>query len=358
MSATEVAILQKIITNLAGQTVSDLYLRAGSQPVIRRDGELVTLDDEAVVTSAFLDASLSWLLTVEQRQVVDSNKQLTIGYTFANRLRLRVTVFYQQGLPEITIRFISNPVKSLTDLGWPPVLEKLAASAKGLIILSGSYGSGRSLSLASLLSHINNTQARHIVTVEEPIEFLLLSGRSVVDQREIGKDANTWEEAIDNLPKEDCDVVALSHLVNTKVVSQAIDLALGGKLVVVVVESDSAIKTVERLVGTFKPDDQDNVRWRLADALLAVCFQRLLPRVGGGRVLVPEILLGTAAAKTIIQEGKYYQLINLLQTARAEGMMSFDYALAELVKTGEVMRDIALPQAHDQELFNSLLRRS
>lgn len=358
MSTAATAILQKIITNLAGQAVSDLYLRAGSQPVARRDGELENLTTEAVVTVDFLEAGINFLLTSEQQQVLAHDKQLTIGYTFANRLRLRVTIFYQQGLPEIAIHFVGSKIKTITELGLPPQLGKLVTSARGLILLTGPYGSGRSATLASLVALINHQQARHIVTLEAPIEYVFVPERSLVDQREIGKDVNTWEEAVAALPSEGCDVVALSQLINTNIINQAIALALGGKLVLAVMAADATIKTIERLIMSFKPDDQADVRLRLADALLAISYQQLLPRVGGGRVLVPELLLGTPAVKTIIQEGKYYQLINLLQTSRSEGMVAFDYSLAQLVKTGEVMHDIAWPQAHDRELFNSLMRRS
>jgi len=358
MSATEVAIFQKILTNLAAQAVSDLYLRAGSQPVARRDGELSVESDEATVSADFLEAILAYLLTPQQRQILEQQKQITIGYNFANRLRLRLSVFYQHGLPELTMRFIGSSVKTTVDLGLPPALAKLTSRQHGLILITGPFGSGRSTTVASLLSVINHRQARHIVTIEEPIEYALLADKSLLDQREVGQDVNSWEEAVGDLPNEDCDVIALSRLPSGQIINQAIDLALGGKLVLAVTESDSSVKTIERLLGQYKPDDQDSARTRLADALLAISFQQLIPRVGGGRVLVPELLLNTPPVKSIIQEGKYYRLNNLLQTSRAEGMMPFDFALAQLTQTGEIMQEIAIKYAHDLELFKALLQRS
>ena len=358
MSTTELSILQKIITDLAGQQVSDLYLRAGSQPVVRRDGELATLTSEQVVTAEFLQTSLEFFFSPAERQRLEHERQLTIGFSFLGRLRLRVSVFYQQGLPEIVIRFISSISRGLRELGLPPVFEKLAQESQGFLLVAGPYGSGRTTTVASLLQVINRTQAKHIVTVEEPVEQVIVGQQSVVDQREVGRDVPSWEEALASLPQEDSDVIVLSRLPTSSVVSAALDLALAGKLVVAVTEADSTVKAIEKLVSGALPDNQDSLRARLADALLAISVQRLIPRLGGGRVLVSEVLIGTPAVKAIIHEGKDYQLQNILHTSRDEGMVAFDHSLAELVKTGEVLREEALKHTIDREAFQAYLRRS
>jgi twitching motility protein PilT len=358
MSTTELSILQKIITDLAGQQISDLYLRSGSQPIVRRDGELVTLTEEQVVTAEFLETSLGFFITPAERQRLEHERQLTVGFSFLGRLRLRISIFYQQGLPEIVIRFIPAVPKSLPELGLPAVLEKLIQGTQGFLLVAGPYGSGRTTTVASLLQTINHSQARHIVTIEEPIEHLIIGQQSVVDQREVGRDVPSWEEALASLPAEDCDVVVLSRLPTTSVVSAALDLALAGKLVIAITESDSTVKAIEKLVSGALPDQQASLRARLADALLAISVQRLIPRIGGGRVLVSEVLVGTPAVKAIIHEGKDYQLQNILHTSRDEGMVAFDHSLAELVKTGEVIREEALQHTIDKEAFQAYLRRS
>lgn len=357
MSATEIAILQKILTNLAGQQISDLHLRAGSQPVVRRDGELEVMSQEDIITPEFLEAVLGVLLTPQQKGTLETDRQVTVGHTFMNRLRLRITVFYQRGLPEIAIRFISGNLRSLRELGMPAAFERLLSADRGLVIIAGSYGSGRTTTLASCLQTINNSQVKHIATVEEPIEYVLIGDKSIIDQREVGVDAVNWDEATESLPNEDVDVVGFSRLPNSNVTDSALSLASGGKLVFVVIEAESCVSAVEQLVASFPPDNQPLARSKLAEALLAISVQKLVPRVGGGRVMVTELLIATPAVKATINDGKDYQLNNILLTSREEGMVAFDRSLAELVKTGEVMQDVALSHALDKEVFQSILRR-
>lgn len=358
MSATDTAIFQKILTNAAASDISDMHLKAGSQPVIRVDGSLKLLTEEAVITEEFLESNIAWLLTPEQKQQLEREKQITFGYTFANRLRLRVAVFYQKDLPEISLHFIKTTPKSIADLGLSKIWQRLIMADHGLILVGGSFGSGRTSTLAALVQYINLNSAKHIITIEEPVEYVLVGAKSMIDQREVGRDVNSWSAALESLPSEDADVVVIGELSTPGLITQAVDLALGGKLVIGVFEADGCIKALERLVNGVVPDKQNDFKNKLADALLVMSVQKLIPRIGGGRIVVSEILIGTPAVKTIIKEGKYYQLINVLQTSRDEGMVSFDYALAELVKTGEVQHEQALPNVKDKELFNSIIRRS
>ncbi len=357
MSSTETAILQKILTSLAGQQVSDLHLRVGSQPVIRRDGELEVLANEDIITADFLQVVLGILLTESQRATLESEKQITVGHTFMNRMRLRVTVFYQRGLPEIAIRFIPGNLKSLRELGLPPMFERLVAADRGLIIIAGGYGHGRTTTLASCLQTINQNQLKHIITIEEPIEYVLVSDKAIIDQREVGVDALSWEEAVEILPNEDADVVAFSRLNNHTTSASALSLALGGKLVFVVVEAESCVQAVEQLIAGFPAESRPVMRSKLADGLLGILVQKLVPRVGGGRILVAELLIATPAVRALIHDSKDHQLTNILLTSREEGMVAFDRSLAELVKTGEVMQEVALAHALDPEVFKSILRR-
>lgn len=357
MSATETAILQKIITNLAGQQVSDLHLRAGSQPVVRRDGELEVMTNEEIITPDFLEAVLGVLLTPQQRSTLETERQVTLGHTFMSRLRLRITVFYQRGLPEIAIRFVPSNLRTLRELGVPASFEKVVQADHGLVLIAGSYGSGRTTTLAACLQAINQSRVKHIATVEEPIEYILIGDKSIIDQREIGVDAVSWEEATESIPNEDVDVIGFSRLANSSVTSSALSLVLGGKLVFAVMEAESCMQAVEQLVISFSPDNQALTRTKLADALLAILVQKLIPRVGGGRILVTELLLATPAVRSVIRDGKDYQITNLLLTSREEGMVAFDRALAELVKTGEVVQEVALSYALDKEVFQSILRR-
>lgn len=357
MSVTEAAILQKILTNLAGQQVSDLHLRVGSQPVVRRDGELEVLTQEEIVTPEFLESVLDIFLTPQQKAVLETERQVTVGYTFMNRLRLRITAFYQRGLPELAIRFIPTHLKSLRELGLPASFERLLAAERGLIIIAGSYGSGRTTTLAASLQTINLNQVKHITTIEEPIEYILISSKSFIDQREIGVDAVSWEEAVASLPNEDVDVVGFSRLPSPSVTDSALSLALGGKLVLAIMEAESCAAAVEQLVASFPSTNQTLVRSKLAESLLAVLVQKLIPRIGGGRILVAELLIATPAVRALIHDGKDYQLNNILLTSREEGMVAFDRSLAELVKTGEVMPEVALSHALDKEVFQSILRR-
>ncbi|MDZ4229882.1 MAG: type IV pili twitching motility protein PilT, partial [Candidatus Veblenbacteria bacterium] len=211
--------------------------------------------------------------------------------------------------------------------------------------------------LVACLQSINPIKVKHNTTIEEPIEYVFTGEKSIIDQREVGVDAVSWEEAVSTLPNEDVDVVGLSRLPSRTVIEGALSLAVGGKLVFVVMEADSCVAAVEQLVAEFPAEQQAAVRSRLAEALLAISVQKLVPRVGGGRVLVCELLVATPAARATIHDGKDYQLTNLLLTSREEGMVAFDRSLAELVKTGEVMQEVALAHALDPEVFQSILRR-
>lgn len=358
MSITETSLLQKLLTSLGGGQVSDLHLRAGSPPVVRQDGELQVLSDEPIVTPDFLDAALQLLLTTEAREVLDHQRQITVGFTYANRLRLRVGVFYQRGIPEIAIRFISTSVRTLAELGLPPVFERMAITVRqGLVLIGGPFGSGRTTTIASFLQTINRSRTAHVVSIEEPIEYELNSAQSIIDQREIGTDVLSWEEALANLLAEDIDVLALGRLPSPAVAETAVNQALAGRLVIAGLEAESAPRAVEQLVATAVSANQEAFRQALADALQLVSVQRLVPRVGGGRLLVSEVLVATPAVRAVIREGKFYQLRTLMQTSRDEGMTSFDHALAQLVKTGEVMHEVATRYVQDSEVFESLVRR-
>lgn len=356
MSATESAIITKVLTAAIERQVSDVHLSAGSQAVIRRDGKLEVVADSPVMNPDFLAELISFFLPEDKRAILEQQKAVTVGFSLGNRARFRVHVTYQKGYPEFDLRYIPMQVPSVTTLGLPRRLVELTASRQGIIILTGPLGSGRTTTLASLVDAINHREARHIVTLEDPVEYLLVNDKSLIEQRDIGDDVPTLPEALQALRSEDVDVVALGATLPPSAWPEVVNFANSGSLVLAIVDADSTVRALEYLTAAWPGVESEALRQGLSETFLGACAQRLVPRLGGGRVLVTELLLGTQPVLSLVRDGKVAQLQSVLETSREEGMVSLERALANVVKTGEVMREEALVSAANRDALESLLR--
>jgi twitching motility protein PilT len=285
---------------------------------------------------------------LRQRKEID----FSFGY---QQMRFRTNVFYQKGYVSASLRLIPLSVKTIDQLGLPPILEKFTLPSQGFVIITGPTGHGKSTTLAAMIEHINSDRSEHIITIEDPIEYVFEHKKSIISQREVGSDTNSFGRALRSALREDPNVVLVGEMRDLETIEAALTLAETGHLVFTTLHTNSASQTADRIIDIFPPHQQQQVRMQLANVLLGVVSQRLLPRISGGRVLACEIMLANSAVRNTIREGKTHQLPNIIQTSASEGMISLDKVLAELVSKGEITIDDALAWSLDPKAFKMMV---
>lgn len=349
--------IDRILATAAQYGASDCHLSPGTPPILRVDGRLVALEGESIVTPDFVAEVAQDLLTPDQRQRLERDRQVVGTIARANKARYKTSFFYERDVLAVALRFLSPKLRTLKDLGLPPVVQTFAQLERGLVLITGPFGSGRTTTAGALIEEINRTRSEHIVTIEQPIEFLFGNVQSVIEQREVGRDAVSFEQALEAAAREDVDVIFVSDMDSPSVIQAVLDAAESSRLVISTMNTDSVLQTIEKMVTSFPEDEVRRVRVQLAGTLQGIVSQRLLPRVGGGRVAVAEVLVPTPPIRSVIRDGQIAQLANIVATARGEaGTTSLDRALAELVKTGEVQVDEALAHALDRDALRELVR--
>lgn len=348
--------IEAMLTRVAEYKASDLHLTVGMPPVLRVDGKLITLTDEPVVTPEYMEGVLEQLINEEQRAALEKERGVLFTFDIGNKARFKVNIFYQRGYPSASLRYIPPEIKTIQELGLPLVVESFARFKKGLVVVSGSFGSGRTATLSALVNTINKERAEHVVTIEHPIEYLFVNNKSIIEQREVGHDAPSFQQALGNIYQEDVNVVVVSELDSTEVIEQSLKVAESGRLVLSSMSTESAVQTIEKIITSFSVSQQEQVRILLSEVLQGIVAQRLLPRIGGGSVVVAEVLTVTPAIRSVIRDGVIYQINTILQTSREDGMIAFDRALADRVKSGEITEDEAMKYASDRNTLKLMLR--
>jgi twitching motility protein PilT len=313
---------------------SDLHLCTGHLPMLRIDGELRGIEGEERISSQQMAMWCKRLLEQGLWQQLQQVGQLDLALTLEGGIRLRANFFLQNGGVSIALRRIASQCPTLAELSTPEIIPALIQREDGLILVTGATGSGKSTTLAAMIDFINQHQRRHILTLEDPIEFIHHSQRSLIQQRELGRDTHSFEEALRAALREDPDVILLGELRDTTTIRLALTAAETGHLVLATLHTRSAPQAVERLVDVFPAEEKPYVRAQLASSLQAVITQKLLGKPGGGRVAIFEILTATAAVSSMIREGKTHQLPSVLQTGAQSGMQTFEQGLQRLVAQG------------------------
>jgi len=357
MGTTDTLIINRILGTAAERKASDLHFTAGNYPSLRINGKLVNLDNEEVVTPDFIEQLLGFFFAEDALAKLKEKKDATIIYEWMNQLRLKIKVFYQKGIPVLAIHLISEMVPDLNTLGLPHDIEKVANLSKGLVIIGGTFGSGRSTTTAALLNHINNTRSENIVTIESPLEFLLANNKSIISQREVGKDVNTVAIALEQALDQDIDVLMVSRVETHEEWNLILKHTEAGRLVFVIMTTETSTLALERIINSYPTSERSWTRELLVNNLEVVLIQRLLPRVGGGLAMAVELLLINQAVAGSIKEDKLYQLFSILQSNRELGMLALDVSLVELVRTGEVAKEDALPEVIDKVNFENSLKK-
>ena len=346
--------IETLLEECVKRNASDLHIQVGLPPILRVDGALVPIAGISVLTEEVIQKLIFSTLDSEQREVLSKDKEFDYSFAFGEVARFRVNAFQERGNLAAAFRLIPNKMPTLADLGLPQVVSTFANYSQGLVLVTGPTGSGKSTTLAALIDKINQERAEHIITIEDPIEFTHKSKKSVVVQREVHYDTYSFARALKSVLRQDPDVVLLGEMRDLESMQSAITTAETGHLVFATLHTNSAAQSVDRIVDVFPAEQQPRIRTQLASILMAICSQRLVPAIGGGRIAACEILVANTAVRSIIREGKTHQLDTAIQTGVNEGMQTMDRTLAKLVQQGTVTFDNALEYAVDPTEFKRL----
>ncbi|MGA9192347.1 MAG: type IV pilus twitching motility protein PilT [Anaerolineales bacterium] len=335
---------------------SDLHLKTGSPPILRVDGRLEVLADKPVLDTEAMRTLFQELTADAQRQKFEDDLELDFSFQQGELDRYRVNAALQMGELSISMRRFTLDVPALDALGLPPLCGELALRQQGLILVTGPTGSGKSTTLAAMIQHINQTAARRIVTVEDPVEYIYKDRKSIITQREIGRDTRSFALATRQALRQDPDVILVGEMRDPETMAACLTAAETGHLVLSTLHTNNGPQSIDRIVDSFPPHQQSQIRMQLSLTLAAVISQRLLPRADGpGRIPAVELMLANSAIRNLTREGKTHQIANAIQTGREAGMQNMEQALADLVRGGQVRLEDARPLAGDAETFRSLL---
>jgi len=338
---------------------SDLHITVKSKPMIRLHGGLQPIADQQHWDAEKVSTALRTIMTPEQRSTFERELELDFAFTLSAESRFRVNIYQQRGIMGAALRLIPTEIKQLHELGVPESISRFAGLPRGLVLVTGPTGSGKSTTLAGLIDMVNRTRADHIVTVEDPIEFMHENKKSVVNQREVGNDTKSFANALKHVLRQDPDVILIGELRDLETISVALTAAETGHLVFATLHTQSAAQTVDRVIDVFEPHQQGQVRAQLAATLQGVVCQTLVKKASGrGRAVATEVMFTTPAIGNLIREGKTFQLSSAMQAGRDMGMHTMDQHLAELVNDGTITMKAALEKAQDEETFKQLVRRA
>ena len=348
--------IEILLEEIVRKNASDLHLHVGLPPMMRLDGDLTPISGYQKLNAEEVETLVFAILDEDQRRILLKDKEFDFSFAFGDLGRFRVNAFHEKGNLAASLRLIPNQIKTITELGMPPIIQNFAEFPRGLVLITGPTGSGKSTTLAALVDKINSEKAQHIITIEDPIEFTHKSKRSAVVQREVHYDTYSFTAALRSALRQDPDVVLIGEMRDLETISAAITIAETGHLVFATLHTNSAAQSIDRMIDVFPPHQQPQVRSQLANILQGICAQRLIPAIGGGRVVSAEVLVANAAVRNIIREGKTHQLDAVIQTGADQGMQTMDRTLVKLVQTGVITYDNAREYAVDIVEFERLMR--
>ena len=347
--------LNKLLEVTLERNASDLHLQVGEPPILRIDSTLYRLEDYQILSADAVADLVGVMLNEVQKKHLGDQMHLDFSYSYKDNARFRVNVYKAQGVWNAAFRLIPTHIRTLEELNLPPMLKKFTENKQGLVLVVGPTGHGKSTALAAMINDINNTRSEHILTIEDPVEFLFTHKQSFISQREVGYDTPSFELALKAALREDINVVLVGEMRDLESISATLTLAETGHLIFATMHTNDAAQSVDRIVDVFPGDQQGQIRAQLANTLLGVASLRLLPKVGGGRVPATEIMVVNHAIRNVIRDNKIYEISNIIHTSMEEGMIPLDKVLAQLVQQGVVERQIAENYVLDNDYFMSLL---
>lgn len=348
--------IEVLLDEVIKKKASDLHLQVGLAPMLRVDGSLVAVTGADPLDEEAVEALIFSILDEDQKQILLKDKEFDFSFAYGDLGRFRVNAFHERGNMAAALRLIPNQLHSIQQLGLPEVVNKFAEYPRGLVLITGPTGSGKSTSLAALIDKINHEQSKHIITIEDPIEFTHKSQKSVIVQREVHYDTYSFSAALRSALREDPDVVLIGEMRDLETIASAITIAETGHLVFATLHTNSAAQSIDRMIDVFPPHQQPQIRAQLSNILMAIVSQRLIPAIGGGRTAAAEILVANPAVRNIIREGKSHQLEAVIQTGAEFGMQSMDKELVRLIHEGTITYDEARNYAVDIDELDRLMR--
>lgn len=347
--------LNKLLEVTLERNASDLHLQVGEPPILRIDSSLFRLEDYQILSQDAISDLIKVMLNETQVKMLNEEMHLDFSHSYKDSARFRVNVYKAQGVYNAAFRLIPTHIMALEELNLPPMLKKFTENKQGLVLIVGPTGHGKSTALASMLNEINLTRSEHILTIEDPVEFLFTHKQSFISQREVGQDTPSFGHALKAALREDINVVLVGEMRDLESISATLTLAETGHLIFATMHTNDAAQSIDRIVDVFPGDQQGQIRAQLANTLLGVASLRLLPKVGGGRIPATEIMVVNHAIRNVIRDNKIYEISNIIHTNIEEGMIPLDKVLAQLVQQGLVEREIAENYVLDKDYFMSLL---
>lgn len=348
--------IETLLEEVIKKKASDLHIQVGLPPMLRVDGTLVAVTGSTALNEEAVEALIFAILDDEQKQILLKDKEFDFSFAFGDLGRFRVNAFHERGNLAAALRLIPNEILSTEQLGLPKTVEKFADYPRGLVLVTGPTGSGKSTTLASLINKINHEKPVHIVTIEDPIEYTHKSNKAVIVQREVHYDTYSFSAALRSSLRQDPDVVLLGEMRDLETIAAAITIAETGHLVFATLHTNGAAQSIDRMIDVFPPHQQPQIRAQLSNILMGICSQRLVPTIGGGRIAAAEIMVATPAVRNIIREGKTHQLEAVIQTGAEHGMQSMDKTLVSMIHAGTITYDEARNVAVDIDELDRLMR--
>ncbi len=348
--------IQTMLQEVIDRNASDLHLVVGTPPVLRIDGALVPLPDMAPLTPQDTERLTFSLLSPDQKELLLVNKEVDFSFALGDLARFRVNAYFQKGYLSCALRLIPLRILSIEELNLPKIFHQFARLRQGFVLVTGPTGQGKSTTIAAIINEINQTRPCHVLTIEDPIEYVYPHGKAIISQRELHLDTHSWSIALRSALREDPDVVLIGEMRDYETIAAAITIAETGHLVLATLHTNSASQTIDRIVDVFPEHQQTQVKLQLAATLGGVVSQRLVPAIGGGRLPATEVLLATSAVKNVIREGKTHLIDNIIQTSAEIGMMSLETSLAGYVRAGKVALTTAQAYSIRPEELSRLLK--
>lgn len=348
--------IQQLLLEVIKRNASDLHLTVGALPTLRVDGSLTPLEGEKPLMAEDVQGLVFSILTEEQKEILLANKELDFSFALGEVARFRVNVYHQKGYLAASLRLIPAKIKTLEELNLPSIIKNFVRLPQGFVLITGPTGHGKSTTLAAVINEINETRCEHIVTIEDPIEYIYPHRQSLISQRELHLDTHSWEIALRSVLREDPNVVLIGEMRDFDTTSAAITIAETGHLVFSTLHTNSAVQSISRIVDQYPEYQQQQIRVQLAEVLEGIVSQRLIPAIAGGRFPVCEILLATPAVRTMIRDNKVHQIDNYIMTSRDLGMQTLEHSLANLVKAGKVSMEMALSYAIRPDEFKRIMK--
>lgn len=348
--------IEVLLEEVIKRKASDLHIQVGLPPMLRVDGALLAVQGTEALTEEAVESLVFAILDEDQKQILLKDKEFDFSFAFGDLGRFRVNAFHERGNMAAALRLIPNEIMTIEQLQLPSIVSKFAEYPRGLVLVTGPTGSGKSTTLAAILHKINVERAAHIVTIEDPIEFTHKSSKSVIVQREVHYDTYSFSAALRSSLRQDPDVVLIGEMRDLETIAAAITIAETGHLVLATLHTNSAAQSIDRMIDVFPPHQQPQIRAQLSNILMAICSQRLVPSIGGGRIAAAEILVATPAVRNIIREGKSHQLEAVIQTGAEFGMQSMDKTLVGHIHSGTISYEEARMVAVDVDELDRLMR--